>query len=273
MEALSDRIVDGNLAARLTTRLISTKDSPKRTGPVLVIAHRGDSLHYPENTLASIRLAFDRGADPVEVDVRLTRDGVPVIFHDEFLDRTTNGTGPMVALTLRQLKMLDAGDWKAPRFRGERVPTLEEALRVAQGRGQLYLDLKVDDLAIPVAQALARVGVDQRDAMLAVTIPGHREEFVRRMPGARLVAVEEMPITWGSDFFWRRRSLGLWGLEFGEDWSASFLGDATTHNMPVFAFTVNDERTMRRLIEIGVSGIETDNPSLLVDILASFSAR
>src|SRR5207247_6839861 len=96
---------------------------------VLTIAHRGDSLRYPENTLESIRAAFDLGADAVELDIRLSSDGVPMVFHDDTLERTPNPRGEFDERTLCELKALDAGSWMAPRFSGARIPTLEEALR------------------------------------------------------------------------------------------------------------------------------------------------
>src|SRR5919106_471321 len=79
------------------------------TTPLVVIGHRGNSVEAPENTLASLRSAFALGSDFVEVDVRLSLDGVPVIMHDETVDRTTNGHGAVAGLTLSQLKALAAG--------------------------------------------------------------------------------------------------------------------------------------------------------------------
>ena len=93
-----------------------------------ICAHRGASDTHPENTLAAFREAIRLGAAMIEFDVALSADGKLVLIHDSTLDRTTNGTGPVSARTLEQLKTLDAGSWKAKRFAGAKVPTLDEAL-------------------------------------------------------------------------------------------------------------------------------------------------
>jgi glycerophosphoryl diester phosphodiesterase len=93
-----------------------------------VIAHRGASGTAPENTLVAFRRAAACGADMVELDVQLTRDGEVVVVHDFTLDRTTDGTGAIGAWTLAEIRRLDAGTWFAPAFRGEPIPTLGEVL-------------------------------------------------------------------------------------------------------------------------------------------------
>ena len=94
----------------------------------LCIAHRGFSAAAPENTSVAVRKGMAVGADGCEFDVRLSRDGVVVLMHDATVDRTTDGTGRVAELTLADLRRLDAGSWKDAEFRGERVPTLGEAL-------------------------------------------------------------------------------------------------------------------------------------------------
>ncbi len=96
----------------------------------LILGHRGASQLAPENTLSAFRLARELGADGVELDVQLSRDRVPVVIHDGTLERTTDGHGAVSAHTVLELKQLDAGAWKAPQFRGERIPTLAEVFEV-----------------------------------------------------------------------------------------------------------------------------------------------
>lgn len=93
---------------------------------IIIAAHRGWSARYPENTMAAYGAALKQDIDELEIDIHLTRDGVPVLIHDAAVDRTTDGTGPVSALTLAELKKLDAGSWKGPQFAGERIPTVEE---------------------------------------------------------------------------------------------------------------------------------------------------
>jgi glycerophosphoryl diester phosphodiesterase len=108
-----------------------------------IIAHRGFSARAPENTLAAFELALRYGAPALEFDVRATRDGVPVAFHDETLDRTTSGRGRIAETTFRELSTLDAGGWFSSDFQGERVPALSEVLQVTHNRvNQLYVELK-----------------------------------------------------------------------------------------------------------------------------------
>lgn len=97
---------------------------------VYLIAHRGASALAPENTLCAFRMAKEKGADWVEFDVMLTQDEVAVVFHDETLDRTTNGTGLISEHTLAQIKALDAGEWFNKSFKKERIPTLEETINL-----------------------------------------------------------------------------------------------------------------------------------------------
>ena len=92
----------------------------------LIIAHRGDLSNAPENTLPAFRGAYDRGADGVELDVRLTRDGQLVVFHDRSLGRTCDGRGLVTNTTLAEIRALDVGERFGPQFRGERAPTLDE---------------------------------------------------------------------------------------------------------------------------------------------------
>lgn len=115
-----------------------TPPSPLRrsvTGRVLVVAHRGLSAEEPENTLRSFRRAAEVGCDLLELDVHLSRDGVPVVIHDDTLDRTTDGRGRVVDRTLDELRRLDAG-------KGERIPTLAEVLEWAE-RGSTPLSVEI----------------------------------------------------------------------------------------------------------------------------------
>ncbi|MCL6609799.1 MAG: glycerophosphoryl diester phosphodiesterase, partial [Geminicoccaceae bacterium] len=110
-----------------------------------VIAHRGASSRAPENTLAAFRSAREAGAAMVELDARLARDGVLVVIHDSTLDRTTDGHGRVIETDSAEIRRLDAGSWFDPRFRGERVPTLEEALALLARLGlAVNVELKAD---------------------------------------------------------------------------------------------------------------------------------
>ncbi len=109
---------------------------------VQIVAHRGFASRFPENTLLAIQGAFDMGADAVEIDVRFTSDGVPMLMHDGTLDRTTNGSGSMSDYRYSQIRELDACSWFGQEFPNCKVPTLRQALEVGKGRGKILLDVK-----------------------------------------------------------------------------------------------------------------------------------
>jgi len=108
----------------------------------LVIAHRGASTAAPENTIAAFERAITDGADAIELEVHLSRDDHPVIIHDDTLERTTNGSGPVRGHTMRELKRLDAGAWRGPAFAGQRLQTLQEVLERFRGRTRFWIELK-----------------------------------------------------------------------------------------------------------------------------------
>lgn len=107
-----------------------------------ICAHRGASDTHPENTLAAFREAIRLGVHMIEFDVALSKDGQLVLMHDTTVDRTTDGNGPVSELTLAELKKLDAGSWKNNRFKGERIPTLGEALAIMPDNMWLNVELK-----------------------------------------------------------------------------------------------------------------------------------
>jgi glycerophosphoryl diester phosphodiesterase len=119
------------------TRVVIERDAIQTKRPndeMLIIAHRGASKFAPENTLPAIQKAIDLGVDYVELDVRHTSDGIPVLMHDRTIDRTTSGSGEIAQISLAELRELDAGSWFHERFQGTRVPTLEEALTLMRGK-------------------------------------------------------------------------------------------------------------------------------------------
>lgn len=109
----------------------------------LVIAHRGDVVNAPENTLPAFHSALDMGADGIELDVRLTKDERLVVFHDRCLDRTSSGSGPVNHRTLDEVRQMDAGSWFGPRFKGEHPPTLDEVFESLPADFLINVEMKV----------------------------------------------------------------------------------------------------------------------------------
>ncbi|GAD88462.1 glycerophosphoryl diester phosphodiesterase [Vibrio halioticoli NBRC 102217] len=138
-----------------------------KTNAILkTMAHRGVSNQAPENTLAAFILAVDAGCQWIEIDVQLSSDGVPMVIHDDTVNRCTNGCGKVAEMTLSQLKKLDAGLWFNDKYRGEPIPTLLETLDFVQRtQTKLNIELKVypqDDIALlcaKVAQVIIASGI------------------------------------------------------------------------------------------------------------------
>jgi glycerophosphoryl diester phosphodiesterase len=123
-----------------------------------IVCHKGANEHAPENTYAAAQRCIDWGVDYVEIDVRTSKDGVFYLLHDETLDRTTNGQGPLAERTAAEIDRLDAGSWFHPRFADERVPRLDEFLRWIKGKAKVFLDVKAADPQSIVA-LIHRVGM------------------------------------------------------------------------------------------------------------------
>jgi glycerophosphoryl diester phosphodiesterase len=129
-----------SLCAFLVT---SASFASSETREIVAIAHRGEHLHHPENTLPALQAAIELGMDYAELDVRTTADGKLVLMHDPTVSRTTNGKGEIAKMTLDQIRELDAGVKFGPEFAGTKVPTFEEVLRMAHGRIGIYVHVKI----------------------------------------------------------------------------------------------------------------------------------
>ncbi|HJS56568.1 MAG TPA: glycerophosphodiester phosphodiesterase family protein [Vicinamibacteria bacterium] len=135
----------------------------------LIIAHRGDSAHRPENTLASFKSALDLGADLLELDVQLTKDGQVVVIHDGSVDRTTDGSGRVAELSFAELRKLSAGypERFGDKYASERVPTLAEVLTLARGRAKVMIEIKKESVTDEEADGIeARTVAVVRDARM-----------------------------------------------------------------------------------------------------------
>ena len=175
----------------------------KRPNPGIVkIGHRGTTMFGPENTLPALEKAIELGLEYVEIDVRYTRNGVPVLMHDATLDRTTNGAGKVDEATLSELKQLDAGYWFEDEFIGTRVPTLEEALIALRGRACIFWDTKVNtDAALLAAtiELFKRYGYDRNcllirsGALGSDADPTMPRQITKLWPDAPLVPIVKSP--------------------------------------------------------------------------------
>jgi glycerophosphoryl diester phosphodiesterase len=234
-------------------------------GLARVIGHRGAAAHAPENTLASIRKARELGCRWVEVDAKLTRDGVPILMHDERLDRTTSGRGEVAATPLAEIRKLDAGGWKDRRFAGEPVPTLVEALALLVG---LDMDVNVEIKPCPgretqtarvVCAEIRRAWPTDRPVPLlssfAVEALAAARDAAPELP--RGLLVEAIPANWRE----LMQELACVSLHVSQRRNGLRRIAATlAEGVPLLCYTVNDPALAHRLLGAGVAAVYTDAP-------------
>ena len=242
---------------------MSTEAAPGRT-TCLVIAHRGASAAAPENTIAAFELAVTQGADGIELDVHLSADGHPVVIHDDALERTTDGTGPVGARTMRELKRLDAGGWYGPPFRGQRIQTLQEVLERFRDRARFWIEIKAGSDVYPGIEERVVSMVEIYDVVDLAVIQSFDHAALGRCRGFNreiaLGALVEAPPF---------HDLPLPpGMVQAICPAAGPLTEADvrairTSGLACYAWTVNEPALMDRLVEWEVTGIITDRPELL----------
>jgi len=232
-----------------------------------IIAHRGACGYAPENTLAAFRKAYELGAKWVEFDVKLTKDDVPIIFHDDTTKRTTNGPDRKIAdLTWAEIKQLDAGSWFAPEFANEHVPTLEEVLEFLQAHDmQANIEIK------------PTIGLEAKTAKLALAIinkywpestPKAELPLLSSFATESLVAIRylhsTMPIALVQDA-WDTQDVILLTFLACESVNLNChkLTAATVKSIKrlgynIMVYTVNDADEAKQLFSWGVDGIFTN---------------
>jgi glycerophosphoryl diester phosphodiesterase len=236
-----------------------------------VIAHRGTSSRAPENTLAAFRLAREQGAAMVELDTRLTRDGVLVVIHDSTLDRTTDGHGRVIETDSAEIRRLDAGSWFDPRFRGERVPTLEEALALLARLGlAANVELKADPgeerrTGAEAARLVERVWPADGPPVL---ISSFEEEALaaarREAPQLPRGLLRERA---GPDWREAMERLACTTLHLGSHHlDEPTLRELHREAVPLLVYTVNGPAEARRLFDLGVRAVFSDVPDTILPI-------
>lgn len=245
---------------------------PSDIGPARgeVQAHRGASAIAPENTLAAFRLAAEQGAKWVELDVALSADGTLVVIHDDSVDRTSSGKGPLGNLSLAQIAALDAGSWFDQRFAGERIPTLAE---VISALGELGLSANVEikqhkhhkslDQLVHAVQA----DISQRSAQTEIMISSFDPEALRAMHG--LEPDLEMAMLWGRPpEDWAGQLAAIPATTIHMHYKALSIGmleETARRGIKVRAWTCNDPVQLISFWGAGLTGVITDNPALFLE--------
>jgi glycerophosphoryl diester phosphodiesterase len=232
---------------------------------VLTIAHRGASARYPENTLRAFEAAIAVGAEMCEFDVRMTSDGEVVVIHDATVNRTTNGRGRVAAMSLEDIRRLDAGVRFDVEFRGEKIPTLDEVAAALKGRCAMDVELKADGLERGVCEILRR-----HDSLSTAVVSSFNPNQLRIVTEvesrARVMLLDEEDPAAMLD---TAAAIGAFAVAPRFNLVAPELcAQAHRRGFALYTWTVDDEPTMRRFIADGVDGIMTNRPDRLRRILA-----
>jgi glycerophosphoryl diester phosphodiesterase len=226
----------------------------------VICAHRGASAAAPENTVAAFRLAGELGADMFELDVSLTKDGGLVIMHDALVDRTTDGTGAVADLTLAEIRRLDAGSWKSPRFKGERVPTLDEVFTKRDGQ-MVNVEIKanvpnVRETAEKVAALIRKQGLQNNVVVssFSASALARMHEIAPDIPTGFLFG-GTIPDAFPPGI------TAVHPLHTVVD--RRFVDWAHSNGWKVNPWTIDDPTEMRRLMDLGVDMIITNVPDIL----------
>lgn len=245
-----------------------------------VVAHRGGGTLAPENTIAAIEVGRSRGFEAIEIDATLTRDAVPILMHDPSVDRTTDGTGAVAQLTAEELGRLDAGAWFAPRFRGERVPSLAAAIAHCRTHG-VWMNIEIKPAAgherrtgEVVARTVAALYAD------CIKPGGDRAESIdARVPLLSSFSIEALAAARAAAPDVPR---GLLASRVPADWRAQLAAISAvalhTHHRHLtrasaravkdagywlFCYTVDDPDRARQILDWGVDAFCTDRIDLI----------
>ncbi len=232
----------------------------------LLIAHRGDKTHYPENTLASFEAALEAGAEMIELDITLSRDREMVVIHDDTLERTTNGEGDVGEHSLAELKKLDAGSWFDKQFAGEQIPTLSEVLEQVNRRAIVNIEIKKSAFENPAPDDAIEIQlmslIQEMDLADFVIISSFEERLLQRISAANpslalgVISLEEM----NGNTIGMLKEMGAYSWH---GWYATMTADQVKqmhdNGFRVFSFTVNEMEVFEQLTGMGIDGVFTDD--------------
>lgn len=240
-----------------------------------VIAHRGLSGLYPENTMLAFRQALTAGAEMVELDVFLSRDGVPMVLHDSKLDRTTDGRGAASTHTAAELRTLDASGWFSHGMSGERIPTLAGVLEMLHGHALVNVEIKGEAVTAEidggvVERAIEVIhGADMVDAVLLSSFETRALHHARQVDETiaraslfhRLHHLMKRPAQILDE-------VGSCCFNIAhKELKPAFIEECHAFGAPILVYTVNDPDEMAKLFAMGVDGVFTDRVDLGLELL------
>lgn len=235
-------------------------------GQTLIFGHRGASAYAPMNTLPAFELAAAQGADGVELDVWLSKDRLPVIIHDETLDGTTDGSGYVWDFTAADLQTLDASHKFAAQYRGARIPTLDQVFESVGQRLIVNVEIKsASEMPLGVEQVVAET-IRRHNMAERVIISSFSAQTLKNfravMPAVPLGFLREP----GESDDERDLTVEALHPHFTEI-DAAYMEQARRRSYRVNTWTVNDATVGRALRALGVDGIITDAPDVLIEAL------
>ena len=258
------------------THVASFPQSPLDNGDRFwVIAHRGVSGSYPENTLSAFQAAIDIRAEMVELDISTSKDGIPVTVHDRTVDRTTDFEGDVQSFSLEELKRMEVGAWFSEEFRGEEFPTLKNSLELMKDKIAVNIEIKTEAVSDEteggvVDKALQVVkDLDMTSSVIFSSFDYRVMEQLNvldpKMAKALLYEASQSAELLPSELV-QKYKVDIFNCSY-KQLSEEWINDLQKHKIPYFVYTVNEPELMRELIEKGVSGIFTDFPQELIRIV------
>lgn len=232
-----------------------------------VIAHRGASGYAPENTLAAFQKALDTNCDGIEFDVQMTKDGEIIVCHDYSVERTTNGKGYIKNLTLAEIKELDAGSWFDERFKGEKIPTLEEVFKIIPSG--ILMNIEIKNLA------LERRNIEQKVVDLILKYNRIDDVIISSFDHLSLKTVREINkdirvgvLTYSyildTVSYIKKHEFDAYSIHPSEEFlNQSLVKDAHDNGYKIFSYTVNDGEIAELFENMGVDAIFSNYPDIL----------
>jgi len=242
-----------------------------------IIGHRGASYDAPENTLSAINLAWEQGADAVEVDVHLSRDGRVVVIHDDDTRKTARVKQKVYEQDWRDLQKLDVGRWKGSKWAGERIPDLEQVLAAAPSGKRLFVEVKCGDQFVEAAAKLLTPHTAAALVIIGFCLETMKQ-VKQRFPALEVCWIVEFKRNLGSarwspspaKVIAQTRAAGLDGIDVGVKGpiTPAFVQQAKEAGLRFYVWTVDSVAKARKLEEAGVDGIATNRPGWLREKLA-----
>lgn len=231
---------------------------------VAVVAHRGASGTFPENTARAFREAICLGVEMIEFDVRMSADGQLIVIHDETVDRTSNGSGRVAEMTLAEIETLDAGGWFAAEFAGERFLTLSQTLELMPPEMRLNVHVKASE--VDREQLISKVVEElvRRERLGTAFVASDQASLILARQLEPRLEICNLSVNPPEDYVRRSQAIGCRILQPGNAMTtAELVAEAHRFGMEVNPFYADDEQEMRRLIDCGVDGILTNFPQRL----------